>query len=452
MQKTQKIQKIQPLKKGWLLPIAFAVGGVVAGASVAFAQILPSPLSLPAAFEQAWEHQPEARSMALRRSAADAARTAANRWTAEPIALALQSKIGRPGSNNDSREYEVGLSIPLWLPGERARKGALEEAEQKVVESQLAVTKLQFAALVREAWWNYQRAQGEWDLSKERLTSTQKLAADVARRFKVGALSKADLYQAHSAVAQMEATSAEALGVRDAALSGLNGLVGMVSMVGLGKGRGFPDSAEDFENFENLSRAEPMVDALQAPSTPLQHPVLTHLEQQSIAARKAAHLVALQTRANPELTVATTRSKGQSGEAYQQLFTVGVRVPLGSPPNAQAKQTLAEAEAIEAELRVGIARFRLVAGIHAATAHFKALQSQLGAMTKNAELARQTRAFYEKSFRLGEADFPTRLRVEQESTQAERQLARTRTDAAAAISSLRQAWGLLPENPTSEPK
>lgn len=432
MQKTQKIQeiqKIQPLKKGWLLSIAFAVGGIVAGASVAsvaFAQILPSPLSLPAAFEQAWEHQPEARSMALRRSAADAARTAANRWTAEPIALALQSKMGRPGSNNDSREYEVGLSIPLWLPGERARKGALEEAEQKVVESQLAVTKLQFAASVREAWWNYQRAQGEWDLSKERLTNTQKLAADVARRFKVGALSKADLYQAHSAVAQMEATSAEALGVRDAALSGLNGLVGMVSivsMVGLGKGRGFPDSAENFESFEifeNLSRAEPMVDALQAPSTPLQHPVLTHLEQQSMAARKAAHLVALQTRANPELTVATTRSKGQSGEAYQQLFTVGIRIPLGSPPNAQAKQTLAEAEAIEAELRVGIARFRLVAGIHAATAHFKALQSQLGAMTKNAELARQTRAFYEKSFRLGEADFPTRLRVEQESTQAER--------------------------------
>ncbi len=47
--------------------------------------------------------------------------------------------------------------------------------------------------------------------------------------------------------------------------------------------------------------------------------------------------------------------------------------------------------------------------------------------------------------RLGEADWPTRLRVELDAVQAERQLARARIDAAAAISSLRQALGLLPQ-------
>lgn len=40
---------------------------------------------------------------------------------------------------------------------------------------------------------------------------------------------------------------------------------------------------------------------------------------------------------------------------------------------------------------------------------------------------------------------PTRLRVELEAAQAERQLARARIDAAAAISHLRQALGLLPQ-------
>ncbi len=46
---------------------------------------------------------------------------------------------------------------------------------------------------------------------------------------------------------------------------------------------------------------------------------------------------------------------------------------------------------------------------------------------------------------MGEADLPTRLRIELEAIEAERQATRTRIDLAAAISSLRQALGLLPD-------
>ena len=66
-------------------------------------------------------------------------------------------------------------------------------------------------------------------------------------------------------------------------------------------------------------------------------------------------------------------------------------------------------------------------------------------MARNAELARATRGFVAKAFSLGEADWPTRLRVELDAVQAERQLARARIDAAAAVSTLRQALGLLPQ-------
>lgn len=50
-----------------------------------------------------------------------------------------------------------------------------------------------------------------------------------------------------------------------------------------------------------------------------------------------------------------------------------------------------------------------------------------------------------KSFRMGETDLPTLLRIEREAIDAERQAARVRIDLAAAISSLRQTLGLLPE-------
>jgi cobalt-zinc-cadmium efflux system outer membrane protein len=55
------------------------------------------------------------------------------------------------------------------------------------------------------------------------------------------------------------------------------------------------------------------------------------------------------------------------------------------------------------------------------------------------------RGFFDKSFRLGETDLPTRLRIESEAADAERQAARARIELASAISAWRQALGLLPQ-------
>jgi cobalt-zinc-cadmium efflux system outer membrane protein len=418
---------MQKVKKISLWPIAFITGIVMM--PVAWAQSAPRSLTLKTVFEQAWAQQPEARSIALRRDAASAARLAATSWAAEPAALTLQSTTGGPGANNGGREFEAGLAVPLWLPGEQARKGALGEAEQKAVESRLAAAKLRLAASVREAWWSYQRAQGELGLVQDRLVNAQKLAADVARRYKAGDLSKADQHQADGAVAQAQAAAAEALGLRDATSAVLSAWLG-----GDGAAATFVDVG-----------AEPLVDAQPIAANPLEHPTVVDWLDQAEVARRVAALVAVQKRGNPELTLATTRGRGQRGDAYQQTVTVGVRIPLGSGSRSQAKEATAQADALDAEVRASVERSRLMAEIHAATVRLKASESQLGAMARHAELARETLVFYEKAFRLGEADLPTRLRVELDAAQAERQLARTRIDAAAAVSSLRQALGLLPQ-------
>ncbi len=73
------------------------------------------------------------------------------------------------------------------------------------------------------------------------------------------------------------------------------------------------------------------------------------------------------------------------------------------------------------------------------------MREQLAAAERRAALAREVRGFFERSFRLGESDLPTRLRVELEAVEAERQAARARVAVATAVSALRQALGLLPE-------
>lgn len=405
--------------------LAVALGWALAGSAALAQPTAPPaapPLTLKALFERAWERQPEAQSAALRRESAQAARSGASSWTAEPVALELQVKTDRPGSNQGSREVELGVALPLWLPGERARKAALGDAEIKAVESRRLAAQLQLAATVREAWWTLQRTQAELGLAQDRLQNTQRLAADVARRFKAGDMSRADQAQADGAVAQAEAAVAEATGARDVAQAALAAWGGGVEV-----------------------RAEPEAEAMPGTALPADHPAVADWQDQAEVARRAADLAAVQTRANPELTVAATRGREQSGERYLQSFTVGVRVPLGGGDRARAKETAARADALDAEVRARAEQDRRATDLAAATARVKATQAQRDAMARHAALARDTRGFIDKAFRLGEADWPTRLRVELEAVQAERQLARARIDAAAAVSSLRQAMGLLPQ-------
>lgn len=318
--------------------------------------------------------------------------------------------------------------MPLWLPGERSGAQALADAERDALNSRLRAAQLRVAAEVREAWWSAAQASVDVEVATARLKNAEQLAGDVGRRVKAGDLSRADQHQAEGGVATAQALLAEASSVQVTAGQRLRSLLGASVRV----------------------TAEPLAEKL--PGVPTNaaideasHPALREIADRAEAARKAKALAQTQTRANPQLMLATTRERGEYGSAYDQNITVGVRIPFGADNRQRARIVTAEAEAVEAETRLEYEREQVFAGIDAARARADAARLQLAAAERRAQLARETRGFYDKSFRLGESDLPTRLRVELEAYEADRQLARSRVSAALSISQLRQALGLLPE-------
>ena len=175
----------------------------------------PSKLTLSTLLEAAWSRQPEAQSYTERLRAAESLRAANSAWTADAPAMLLQGKTDRPGSGAGGREVEVGVALPLWLPGQRQRAVALSDAQMLTLQGSLKAQRLQLAGLVREGWWQLQRTQTEMALAQTRVTNAQKMARDVARRVKAGDLARADQHQAEGAVAQAESALAEAQGVLD---------------------------------------------------------------------------------------------------------------------------------------------------------------------------------------------------------------------------------------------
>lgn len=392
----------------------------------------PSKLTLSTLLEAAWSRQPEAQSYTERLRAAESLRAANSAWTADAPAMLLQGKTDRPGSGAGGREVEVGVALPLWLPGQRQRAVALSDAQMLTLQGSLKAQRLQLAGLVREGWWQLQRTQTEMALAQTRVTNAQKMARDVARRVKAGDLARADQHQTEGAVAQAESALAEAQGAYEVSLHALRGLTGRQDLLP--------------ENLAAASEGDVStpLPTLDAPADD-QHPLMAQaLAQQSMASAQA-DLVASSRRASPELTVLTTRSRGQTGDPYQQSITVGLRVPFGAGVRADARQAEALAAAQEAQAMTLQMRARLQAQAASALARLRGAQAQWQATHRQAQLAKESQNFFDKSFRLGETDLPTRLRIEQEAVQAQKALSRARIDVSAAWSAWWQAMGELPK-------
>ncbi|MBQ0960369.1 TolC family protein [Ideonella sp. 4Y11] len=407
---------------------AALTGGLIEAHAQTAAQ---EPLTLRGAFEAAWARQPEAQALTARRDAARAQAQAARSLTPEPVAMELSTKTDRLNRNLGTREYEVGVAIPMWLPGERGRSQALADAEGRAVESRTTAAQLRIAAAVREAWWSWHRARAELEAARGQLDNVRRIAADVGKRLKAGDLARADQHQADAAVAAAEGAVAQADGALTAAQQHLRSLSAMPAV---GLTSAIPSQAEP----------EPPI-----PTTPTAemdtHAELLALKDRAAVAEGVTALAATQTRASPELTVAATRDRGAYGESYNQTFTVGVRIPFGAGPRHDARVASARAEAVELQAQMALERARLAGEREAARARTDAARAQLAAADRRAQLARESRGFFDKSFRLGETDLPTRLRIESEAAEAERQAARARIELAAAISAWRQALGLLPQ-------
>ncbi len=382
-------------------------------------------VTLNQAFDAAWQRQPESRSAAARRQAADAQLAFAQRWTAEPVALELSAKTDHLTGNHGGREYVAGVAAPLWLPGERSGVQAVAQAERGTIDSRVGAAQWRVAGAVREAWWAAQRAALEASLAQARLANAQQLADDVARHVKAGDLARADQLQADGVVAAAQSAFLEAQSAQAQSWQALRALTG----------------AEPAQVLSTAPEPSPGVSLRPA----AEHPALRELAGRADLARRTRELASVQTRANPELTLSATRDRGAFGDAYVQSLTVGVRIPFGSDARQRSRLAAAGAEQTEAEVQLELERSRIASDVAATEARVGAARLIVAAADKRAALAFETRRIFEKSFRLGETDLHTRLRVELEAFEAERQRERSHIDLAQAVSQWRQALGLLPE-------
>lgn len=384
-----------------------------------------APVSLRVALDAAWQRAVAAREADGQRRRADADRVAASRpWSSAPT-LELSHRDDRLQSSAGRRETEVGLAVPLWLPGQRAARAGTADAAAAQARSAAQVARLRLAGEVREVAWQIAGLQAEARQVEAQVTALRQLADDVDRRMRAGDLARADSLAAQAESLAASAALADVRQRLQAAQARWILLTGLTAP---------PD----------LSGAAARDPAATSSAGASPHPEWQLASQSTALARQRLELMRHSRRDAPELTVGVRQDMPGRGESSQGSLVVGLRLPFGTDDRNRPLEAAALSELDIAQTQEQRLRERLDSDIAAARDAQRSAQVQLDAETNRAQLLRERAALIDKSFRAGETPLPDLLRALAAAAQADSAVARQTAALGLARARLQQTLGLLP--------
>lgn len=389
---------------------------VLLAASIASAQAE----TLREVFEKAWANSPQGKTVVAKKEEAVASRTVAESLFPGAAKIGLAQQTDRWNDNLGNEESEIGISVPLWLPGQKAARMAVAEADGEENQRSMAATRLAVAGELRTALWTLYLAQSEAAVAAERLDAAVKLEADVARRVKVGEIARSDLLLVKQETSSARAAAAEAKARVVRSAQRYRVLTGSEQL---------PDNPQESVM---VAAAEDI------------HPRLAAGQAVADRARAGMKLARESRRDAPSVGVQYRRERDAAGAIPRDSVTLAISIPFA----AEVRNAPLLASANTALIQADAQYQRLLADVEA---EVREAEAQLDAARIGAELAvdREQAAaerltLMRRSFELGETALVELLRAQSQATEARIELGRSRARLSAAQANLNQARGITP--------
>ena len=381
-----------------------------------------APATLAQAVEAAWQRTQAGAAVQAQQLRADAERKAAASYLAASPALSLSQRSDRWQNKRGVQENEVGIALPLWLPGQREARQAAAESEAALAAQGAQVARLRLAGQLRELAWSLAGLRAEAANARAQRSYLQALAADVERRVKAGDLARSDALaaQGESLAAGAELDAAEqrfaAERQRWTALTGLDADVDLAE----------PDVPE----------ADPLDQD--------RHPLLAQQSMAADAARRRLEVSRRDVAEAPELSVGYRSERDARGQPSQGSMVLALRLPFGTAVRNEPLRAVAQGALDEALAEQTRTRLELAAELAIARDAERAADRQAALQRDRSALLRQRAVLLDKSFRAGETALPELLLAVQAAAQADAALARQQAAQGNARARLLQASGVLP--------
>ena len=371
--------------------------------------------------EQALINYPHFVELSARDAEARALAERARSWLSGQPSMLVRYQTDRFGQNNDLREYEMGLELPLWRRGQRQAARSLGAAAGSESEAAALALRHELIGLLRMVLWEVERADNAVALAEDGINTATELVRVVERRYEAGDLPLSDTLLVRSTKLEREAVLIESeamlVDAHRAYLS-LSGLDVRPS-----------DYVESLSALENLN-----------PS----HPWLLLADAELDRARANLELVHRAVRGTPTLTLAPRRERASFSDFDADSIGITVAIPFGGQAHkgvetAAVAREVAEAEAERAELLR-----QLDIDLHEARHSLVVIDASLELARERNDLAAESLRMGEIAFGQGEITLFELLRWDESARVAQREAESLEIERQRAIAQVNQAIGEWP--------
>jgi outer membrane protein TolC len=378
-------------------------------------------LTLGQAVQAAFERYPEAGLAQVINEQGAAIRQQASALLAGDPALVLRHESDAVTDDNGFRQWEGGLEMPLWLPGQRQRRSRVADATEGEGAATLRLQRWQVAGEMRELLWSLQIAAAELDLATQALQATRALERDVDRRVAAGELARMDLILAQKETLAREIERSAAASQHSALLMQYRAVTGL--------------SAVPAELTETAA----------ADDIAAEHPALVAARLAAERNRAERDQVRGEKRASPVLTLGGKSERPESGLSYDNAVILEVSVPLGTAGQAAPRTAAAERSLAEATAAVARARLDLEQDLNLARNARRQAQQAAQLAQRQQQLAAEGLRLAQRAFELGENSLFMVLEARRQALAAERTLRLSALELGRAVARYNQALGVIPE-------
>lgn len=377
-------------------------------------------VSLRGALDQAWGTSPQAQTLEAKRAESDAQTVAANSLLPGAPAVILSHRGDQLTNNAGLTEWEAGIALPIWLPGQRDARQSQALVGKSGLEASIRALRLKLAGELREAIWQVRQTQAQIQLGEARAHTAKKLAEDVARRVRAGELAKTDLNLAQN---EWRTAQAAVLLNRTQLLQAQQAYSTLTGMTAL------PDDISESALPKSL---------------PDDHPLLEEARKAIEMAQAQVRLAGESRRDNPELGLGMRRERGSLNDPYADSVIIALRLPLSTDARNLPLISAAQTALTDAQSQYNRTRLTLEFQIQQAAQSLQASDQLLELAQQQRAAAQENLELIQTSFDLGETDLFALLRARAAAFEAGQAYNQQEIAQALSRARLNQAQGVLP--------
>lgn len=356
------------------------------------------------------------------RHTAEALRRKSRQLLADPLRANLKHQTDAIGSELGYREWEGGVDLPLWRPGQ-ANSYAREAAHAQEGADALHDSKwLEIAGEVRERLWAAAIARSEAEQAQAAHQVAEGLFSDVRRRVSAGELPRSDQLLAEKEYLLRQETMQQASHRADLAAQLFSRYTGFAPPPQPATEKRHPDSRIG-EGHPKLRLALRTVERAQA----------------------RRDRIGVERKGSPNLWLGAKRSKAEAGADYDSAVGVEVSLPLGSGPHAAVELSEAEAAFTQAQVELRALSLVLQDDLTRARMELERAATAVEQTQRRLTLADESLKLGRRAFDLGESDLVRLLQAQADALSARHDHQVRRLEYGLALARLNQALGVIPQ-------